>query len=426
VSRETVVLRIERIGAAGDGVAQLRGLPVYLPFTAIGDHVRATLGARRGGGHQGRVIEILAPGEARVTPPCPHFGRCGGCALQHLDAAVYRAIKLNRLQRALERVGIDGGVIWPLRSVEAERRRARFGLARPSEPLRPARVGFRERFRHELVDLRQCVVVEPPLLAVATALRERVPELLPLGGAAEATVTRADSGLDLLIEAVERPGLRSLEALAALAAEQDLARVTWRSPSADMPVVERRPVRMMRSGIAVPFPPGAFLQASEAAETMLIEEVVAAVGAGRPALDLFAGLGTFACALADAGAVHAVEGDPQAAAALAAGARGVPRITVEHRDLARDPLPPQVLAGYGAAVFDAPRAGAARQAASLAASALDTVIAVSCNPATFARDAALLLAGGFRLERVVPIDQFVWTPHLELVGVFRSGAKAAR
>jgi 23S rRNA (uracil1939-C5)-methyltransferase len=169
----------------------------------------------------------------------------------------------------------------------------------------------------------------------------------------------------------------------------------------------------------VPFPPGAFLQASAAAEALLVDEVVGAIGDRYPVLDLYAGLGTFAFALARAGSVHAVEGDAAAVAALADAASRVPRVTVERRDLDRDPLAGAELSRYVAAVFDPPRAGALYQAAALAASQLQTIVAVSCNPATFARDAARLIAGGFQLERVVPVDQFVWTPHLELVAAFR-------
>ncbi len=223
----------------------------------------------------------------------------------------------------------------------------------------------------------------------------------------------------MLLEASEPPGLGALEALARLGEELDLVRIVWRSREGEIPVVEHRPVRVLLSGIAVPFPPSAFLQASEAAESILVDEVLAGVGPHRPVLDLFAGLGTFAFALAGSGPVHAVEGDQRSAAALARAATDAPRLTVEHRDLARDPLQAEALAPYAAAVFDPPRAGAARQAAALAASPLDTVVAVSCNPATFARDAAQLIAGGFRLERLVPVDQFVWSPHLELVAVFR-------
>jgi 23S rRNA (uracil1939-C5)-methyltransferase len=323
------------------------------------------------------------------------------------------------LHSALERVGIDPGVVGPMRLVPPERRRARLGISRPRDPRLPARVGYRERFRHNLVDLRECPVLEPALFALIGRLPQVARDLIPPGGSAEATLTRTDSGIDLLMEAAERPELSACEVLARFAEECDLARIVWRSGPDELVVVERRPVRVLLSGVAVPFPPGAFLQASPSAEMILVEEVLSAVGPARPAVDLFAGLGAFAFALACDGPVHAVEGDVGTAAALARAAADLPRATVERRDLARNPLPADALSRYAAAVFDPPRAGAARQAEALAASAVATVIAISCNPASFARDAATLVSGGYRLERVTPVDQFVWTPHLELAATFR-------
>jgi 23S rRNA (uracil1939-C5)-methyltransferase len=416
---ELVELAIERVGARGDGIAQYRGDPVFVPFTVPGDHVRARLGARRHGGREGFVVDWLASGPGRGAPRCRHFGTCGGCALQHLDHESYQRIKLGALHSALERVGIDPGVVGPMRLVPPERRRARLGISRPRDPRLPARVGYRERLRHNLVDLRECPVLEPALFALIGRLPQVARELIPPGGSAEATLTRTDSGIDLLMEAAERPELSACELLARFAEECDLARIVWRSGPDELVVVERRPVRVLLSGVAVPFPPGAFLQASPSAEMILVEEVLSAVGPARPAVDLFAGLGAFAFALACDGPVHAVEGDVGTAAALARAAADQPRATVERRDLARNPLPADALSRYAAAVFDPPRAGAARQAEALAASAVATVIAISCNPASFARDAATLVSGGYRIERVTPVDQFVWTPHLELAATFR-------
>lgn len=407
------------MGSRGDGIAEHDGEPIFLPFTVPGDRVRAQLGACRGGGREGRVVERLASGSGRAEPPCRHFGYCGGCALQHLDQASYRTFKLGVLRTALKRVGIDPGLVQPLQVVPPVRRRAQLGLIRPRASHLPARVGFRERFRHELVDLRECPVLEPGLLGIVREFRLVAGDLVPPGGTAEVTLTRSDSGVDLLLEAAERPGLTALEALAEFAENCDVARIVWRSPSEEILVVERRPVRVVLSGVAVPFPPGGFLQASAAAEAILVDEVLAGIGPHRPVLDLYAGLGAFAFALAREGRVHAVEGDERAATALAHAAVGRADVTVERRDLARNALPPQALAAYAAAVFDPPRAGALQQAAALAVSTLAAVVAVSCNPATFARDAARLMAGGFRLEKVVPVDQFVWTPHLELAAVFR-------
>ena len=414
-----VELLVERLGAQGDGIARHKGEPIFLPFTAPGDRVRARLGARREGGREGRTVELLDSGKGRADPPCTHFGYCGGCALQHLDPASYRAVKLGALRSSLERVRIDPGLVQPLQVVPAARRRARLGLARPRDPRLPARVGFRARFQHDLVDLRECLVLEPALFALIGKLRLVARNLLPAGGTAEAMLTLTDSGVDLLLEAAGRPALAALEALAGFAENCDLARIVWRSPGEEILVVERRSVRVLFSGVAVPFPPGGFLQASAAAEAILVEETLTGIGPDRPVLDLFAGLGTFTFALACTGSVHAIEGDAHTAAALARAAAGRRGVTVEQRDLARNPVPPEALAAYAAAVFDPPRAGALHQAEALANSTIATVVAVSCNPATFARDAAQLIAGGFHVARVVPVDQFVWTPHLELVAVFR-------
>ena len=184
-----VELSVERLGAQGDGIAQYDRAPVFLPFTIPGDRVRARLSAARGGGREGRVVEWLVFGPGRADPPCTHFGYCGGCALQHLDLASYRAVKLGALCTALERVRIDPGLVQPLRVVPAARRRARLGLVRPHDPRLPVRVGFRSRFRHDLVDLRECSVLEPALFALVGELRLVARNLLPASGTAEVTVT---------------------------------------------------------------------------------------------------------------------------------------------------------------------------------------------------------------------------------------------
>ena len=413
-----VELVVERVGARGDGIAYHEGKPIFLPFTAPGDRVRARLGMRRGGGREGEVVSIVAAGPGRATPACRHFTICGGCALQQLDSTTYDRVKLEALRTAVGRAGIDPSVIRPMRMPAPARRRARLGIERPPKVDMPVRVGYRERFRHTLVDLKECPVIEPALLALVAPLRELARVLLAPGEKAEASLTRTDSGVDLVFISSKMPGLTELQALGDFAEVHDLARITRECGGREIPVVERRPVRVVFGGVAVAFPPGAFLQASEMAQDMLVEEVLLGVGERRPTLDLFAGLGAFALTLAQGGPVHAVEGDERMSAALRQAGASVMKFTVETRDLERDPLPVEALAGYEAAVFDPPRAGAAAQAAALAHSRVERVVAVSCNAATFARDAALLIAGGFRALSIVPIDQFTWTPHLELVAVF--------
>jgi 23S rRNA (uracil1939-C5)-methyltransferase len=255
-------------------------------------------------------------------------------------------------------------------------------------------------------------MLEPLLFAAVERLRIAAPDFLAPGETAEIALTRTDSGLDLLIDAAMPPYLGAFEALAGMAEEADFARIVWRRGGDDTLVVERRPVRMLFSGVAVALPPGGFVQASAAAERVLVEAVLAGAGARRPVLDLFAGLGTFTFALMREGRVHAVEDDAAAAAALAQAVASTPGVTVDRRDLAREPMPPKALARYAVAVLDPPRSGAARQAARYGGRRF-------LQPGDLRARRALLVGGGLRVERLVPIDQFVWTAHLELVCLFR-------
>jgi 23S rRNA (uracil1939-C5)-methyltransferase len=421
VAGQEAILTIESVGARGDGIARRDGRPVYVPFTAPGDRVRVRLGAASGEACTAALVELLAPG-ARIAPACRHFGACGGCALQHLDAAAYAEAKETQIVAALRRRGLEAAAIAPLlRLPPGTRRRARFALEHPRTAAAPL-VGFHARASHRIVDLQECVVLHPALVALVGALRRLVPRLWPRGGTGAATATLGDSGVDLLLDLAAPPALGALEDLAGFAEAQDLARLAWRAPGIEEPVPAaiRRPPRVVFSGVPVDLPPDAFLQASEAAEAALAAEVLAGIGAARRVADLFAGFGTLSFALATRAAVHAVEGSREAAAALAAAASraGLQRLTVERRDLEAQPLAAAELAPYDAVVFDPPRAGAQAQSAVLARSAVPRLVAVSCNPASFARDARLLVDGGYRLMRVQPIDQFLWSPHVELVAWF--------
>ena len=202
-----VELVVERVGARGDGIAYHEGKPIFLPFTAPGDRVRARLGMRRGGGREGEVVSVLAAGPGRATPACRHFTICGGCALQQLDRTTYDRVKLEALRTAVGRAGIDPSVIRPMRMPAPARRRARLGIEFPHKLDMPVRVGYRERFRHTLVDLKECPVMEPTLLALVAPLRELARVLLAPGEKAEASLTRTDSGVDLVFISSKMPGL---------------------------------------------------------------------------------------------------------------------------------------------------------------------------------------------------------------------------
>jgi 23S rRNA (uracil1939-C5)-methyltransferase len=420
---EEVTLVIDSVGARGDGIAQHDGRAVYLPFTAPGDRVRARLGTSRGEGQTAELVELLAEGE-RATPACPHFGTCGGCALQHLAPDAYVRTKEQQVAAALKQHGLDAAVMAPLRRLPpGTRRRAGFAVARPRPAKAAPLVGFNARASHRVVDMRVCAVLHPALVALVPRLRTVAPLLWPPGTSGAATATLCDAGLDVLLDLAAAPDLAALEVLADFATAADLARLAWRATTGDeaaTPAAVRRPPRVVLSSVPVDLPYDAFLQASVEAEAALTADVLAGVDAAARVADLYAGIGTFTFALAERAAVHAVEGARPAAAALAAAASraGLGRVTSERRDLETRPLRAEELAGFDAVVFDPPRAGARAQSMALAAARVPRVVAVSCNPASFARDARLLVDGGYRLARVQPIDQFVWSPHVELVACF--------
>jgi 23S rRNA (uracil1939-C5)-methyltransferase len=417
---EIVELTVERVGSRGDGVAQHAGKPVYLAFAAPGDRVRARLGAARDEGRSGTIVEIVTPG-ARQAPSCVHFGACGGCALQHLADDAYREMKEAKLRASLEQRGLDASVVEPLRRLPpGTRRRARIALTRPRKG--PVRAGFHARESHEIVDMRVCTVLHPALVASVQPLRELAAQVLRPGDAASAVLTHLEPGVDLLLELPRVPEMATLEILAEFAVANDLARLSWRAGAEPpTPAAERRRPRIAFAGVAVDIPADGFLQASAEADAMLTELVLAGVGAPKRIIDLYAGLGTFSFALARESPVHAVDGArSQIAALTAAAARAIlgGRVTAEVRDLETRPIMADELRRYDAAVFDPPRAGAKAQARALAESEVSRIVAVSCNPATFGRDARTLVEGGYRLTRVVPVDQFLWSAEVELIAWF--------
>jgi 23S rRNA (uracil1939-C5)-methyltransferase len=413
---------IERLGARGDGVARLYEGPLYVPYTLPGERVRARIGAARGDGRAGTLEAVLAAAPDRAAPACRHFGACGGCALQHVPAAAAAAFKRALIVEALARRGIaDPPVAATLQSPPASRRRVGLAARRTTQG---CLIGFHAAATARIVALEECPVSAPAIVALLPALAACLARCLPPGGTADVLVSVLERERDVVIAAAGSPDLAAREALAEFAAAADLARLSWRDPApgaAPEPIAQRRPVQARFGGVAVDLPAGAFLQATAAGERAIVDTVLGALPASGAVVDLFAGCGTLSLPLAARGhRVHAVERDAAALAALAAAARraSLP-VTTECRDLERQPLGAAALDGVAAVVFDPPRAGAAAQAAALAAAPVPTVIAVSCHPGSFARDARRLLDGGYRLAHVQPIDQFLWSAHVELVAVFR-------
>ena len=415
----TLELDIRSLGGRGDGIGRHQDEAVFVPGALPGERVAVQVDSRRGDCLAAALLQVLTPSPDRQTPPCPHFGRCGGCALQHLAPEAYQTWKRGLLVEAMGRAGFEADLVAPLVAIApGSRRRATFAFAKRRKLLH---LGFNGRASHTLVDLDSCLLLAPPLLALLPALRALLEAVIEDGTEGDVAVTLTETGLDLLVEAEARLDLFDRERLAAFAEQQDLARLSWRRPGTGLtePLARRRPPIVRFAGVGVDLPPAAFLQPSAEGERALSALVFDAVGGAAPVADLFAGCGSFSFPLAQKAPVHAVEGDGAALAALkaAAGHAGV-RVSAEQRDLARQPLLTEELARYRAVVFDPPRAGAAAQAEQLARSTVPLVVAVSCNPATLARDARLLAQGGYRLRRATPVDQFPWSAHLEAVAVF--------
>ncbi len=412
-------VRVESIGARGDGIAESPMGPLYIPYAAPGDRLRVRVGGPRGDGRTARIETILDPSPDRTDPACRHFGTCGGCSVQHLADTAIAGLKRSLVTTALRRKALpEDTVTETITAPPGSRRRASLAFHRGGATV----LGFNERASRQILNIRECPVMRPALMHLLSPLRGLCADLDALGRSADLHVTETASGIDLLILPARPadPGLKGRETLAAFAETHDLCRISWGTGTEIEPIVQRREAVMRFAGAAVALPPGAFLQASEAGEKSIQEAATAAIGKSGAAriADLYAGCGTLCFPLAKIAPVHAVEGDESLAAALAQATQGHP-VTVERRDLQRDPMTPAALNDFDAVLFDPPRAGAKPTADALALSQVPLVVAVSCNSATLARDLRILVDGGYRLESVTPIDQFTWSAHVEAVAVLR-------
>lgn len=383
---------IVRIAARGDGVTSSgRHVAFGVPGDAVLDDGALAYGAH----HQ--------------EPPCRHFPECGGCQLQHADDEAYRGYLLSRVETALAQHSLSTEIREPHLSPPNSRRRA---TLRALKVGKGAAVGFNAEKSHRIVDMRQCHILRPELFALVDPVRQLLSGLLQPKRGAEAQLTLADQGPDMLLKGVSADGLQAIEALTSFSADQGLARLSIDRGLGPETIYEPEPTAVTLSGTRVGLPVGGFLQATQDGEEALVAAVRGAIGEAGPVADLFAGLGTFALA---ANATYAAEASRDAAAALK---RAAPAATVEHRDLYRRPLDREELARFDAVILDPPRAGAAEQVAALAVSAVRRVAYVSCNPATFARDAKTLVDGGYALSWIKPVGQFRWSTHVELAACF--------
>ncbi len=409
-------LNIEMIGARGDGVATYDNRKIFVPLTVPGDVVDADIR-----GERGTVVDLVEQGPHRQTPPCPHYGVCGGCALQHVADAFYRDWKRQLVVEALRREEFEAPLVGPLISCAANsRRRARFAVHKSSAGLV---LGFNQRASARIVDIDSCCVLDP-------ALQKILPELKTLAQATPArwrsfdmAVNLCDNGVDVCLiggDAADDLSGRESQSLTNAMTASSMIRL-----SVDDALLVNIDTPLVTLGnVSVPVSPGVFLQASVDGEAALVSAVCDAIIGARHVADLFSGIGTFSLPASKNARVDSYDADRAAMAALEAATRiGLLKhpIKTHIQNLFERPVMAKELKPYDAVIFDPPRAGAKMQAAEIAASAVKTVVGVSCNPTSFARDAAILRDGGYALSQVTVVDQFVYAPHVELVGIFTKG-----
>lgn len=403
---------IDKVGFQGDGLSR-EG--VVVPLTLPGERVTVRPGKERP-----ELAEVLAASPDRVTPPCRHFTACGGCAMQHWDMAAYSAWKREVVEVQLRHAGLETEVAPILTTPPASRRRVGLHARKVGKSVE---IGYKMRRSWSLVPISECPIAEAAIVRALPHFRQMAAPLFEHPKSAPILhITSSRTGLDIDISGVERTRSGGLSAdarmqIAMTAGEADFARVTMGGEI----LYEVRKPRVAFGKAVVSLPPGSFLQASEASEADMVRLVKAGVEGASRVADLFCGAGTFTFPLAETAVVHAIDGAGEAVAALKSAigsAPGLKTINAEVRDLFRRPLLAEEMKTLDAVVFDPPRAGAEVQAAEIARSKVGRVVAVSCNPQTFVRDAKILVVNGFSLDSVTPIDQFLWSSHVELVAVF--------
>ena len=410
-------LVVERIGHRGEGVARLGEGLVFVPYALAGESVAAEVN-----GDHARIIEILEPSKDRIAPICGHYGVCGGCAVQALAPDAYGQWKRGLVVAALRNAGVAAEVAPLIDAHGAGRRRVTFHARAAAGR---ARVGFMQARSHEIIEIDACPLLDPGLAPALPAARALAKALASKGKPLDIAATLTLEGLDIDLRGPGALSEDEAKAVIAVAERHDLARL---SNHGRVVALRRKPRVAVGEAVVAP-PPGSFLQATTAGEEEIARHVVSAVGGAKRVADLFCGLGAFALRLSAHARVCAYDNDTEAIAALIEAARakaGMRLAQAEARDLFRKPLDAKELSQFDAVVFDPPRAGAAAQAEQLVKSSVGKIVAVSCDAHSFARDAGILIAGGYALGEVTPIDQFRFSPHVELVATFSRATRPVR
>lgn len=391
---------IERIAARGDGV------------TGDGRHVMGAVP-----GDRVRDDGIIIPGPNRADPPCRHFGKCGGCQLQHVAEPALADFVRDRVVGGLAGQEVACDTILPaLLSPPHSRRRAALSALRTGKQVA---IGFNAAQSNQIVDVRMCPLLLPELFALIEPVRVLLAMIAQPRRPVKVKMQMLDQGVELILEGVKAEGLDAAMALQDFAGANSLARFAIDQGDGLEILWQPEPPTMRFGDVLVEVPPFAFLQPTATGQAALVDAVRRAIGDAGAVADLFAGVGTFALSVQAGRKVYAAEGARDAIAALTAAAnRQRALVAGEHRDLFRRPLVPAEINRFGAVILDPPRAGAEEQMKQLAASSTPVIAYVSCNPASFARDAKLLIEGGYRLDWVQPVGQFRWSTHVELASRF--------
>ena len=412
-------ITINEIGGRGDGLADLNGKTIYIPYSAPGDVIDAKIN-----GSRGQLRHIHQKSDHRIDAICPHFTKCGGCSLQHIHATYYREWKEGLIRTALENQGLSNIEIAPMIiSPLSSRRRVTFqAIGRSDEQIV---FGYAEKGSHNLIDIYDCPILISDIKALIEPTKKLISGMLKKKEKMTVSMTMGDNGIDLVLKGKGDVDLNLRMDLAEFAEKNDLARISWYDTSPKNTryelLAERRKPFVTIEDQKVFFPEGSFLQATKEGQDALIHLMLDGIKGANRVVDLFSGCGTFSIAAAKSANVHAVENNEEMLTALKVSANqmlDIKQVSNELRDLFLRPLLPHELNQYDVAIIDPPRAGAKHQMAEILQSDLKKLVMISCNPITFARDVQCLTDAGYKMGAVTPVDQFLYSPHLEIISVF--------
>lgn len=414
----SIEVTVESLGGLGDGLASHHGKTVFIPKSCPGDVVDIRIVHENHDGMHGQITRIITPSPQRQQAPCRYFDQCGGCTLQQLAPEHYRTFKTRILHNALHHAGFPSPQAEVVFLPAATRRRVEFKVNHADGA---HTLSFHALRSHQPVAVDACSVLTPALQAMIAPINAALSAYPAADKIYAVSLTAADSGMDMILT-FKGVDIRALPPLDTMAEALSLSSLCVRTPEQPpITVVQRAPVEMLLGGYAVPLSAGAFLQATAEGQQQLTAFAMEAAEGSATVADLFCGIGTYSFPLCHHAHVHAMEGDEAMVSAMRSAAKrhAIKTLSASQRDLFRQPLGTQELARFDTVIINPPRLGAKAQCEQLAGSDVKTIAMISCNPATFARDAKILKAGGYTLSSVQGIDQFVWNQHLEIAALFR-------